>query len=175
MPTFFDLLLIIAISGFGLFGLWFGLLHTLGSLIGTVLGVYLASRYYEPVSRWVVDSTGWGENISIVVIFAIAFVVINRLVGLLFWILNKIFRVVTRLPFMQSLNRIAGLAFGLIEGLITIGFVAYFALRFPFSDRLTDALETSSVAPIALDVIERMLPLIPDATRAIQTTFDYVL
>lgn len=59
--SLFDIILIVIVAGFGLFGLWFGLVHTLGSLIGTVFGVYLASRYYGPVAEWLIRATGWGK------------------------------------------------------------------------------------------------------------------
>ena len=62
-----DIILLIIIAGFAMFGFWFGLIHTLGSLLGTVFGAYLASRYYEPMADWLINITGWGENISKVV------------------------------------------------------------------------------------------------------------
>ena len=46
----FDIVLLVIIGGFGLFGLWFGIVHTLGSLLGTALGIFLASHYYGPVA-----------------------------------------------------------------------------------------------------------------------------
>ena len=91
MP-YFDIVLVVIIVLFGLFGLWFGLIHTLGSLAGMVVGVFLASRYYEVGANWLMSLTGWGDNFSKVLIFIIAFFVINRLVGLVFWIVIKYYR-----------------------------------------------------------------------------------
>ncbi|MEK7131292.1 MAG: CvpA family protein, partial [Patescibacteria group bacterium] len=75
--SIFDIALLIIISSFALFGLWFGLVHTLGSLIGTVFGVYLASRYYEPVANWVIGFTHWDQNYVKVIIFVVTFVLIT--------------------------------------------------------------------------------------------------
>lgn len=170
----FDVVLLIIIGGFGLFGLWFGFFHTLGSLLGTIAGVFLASRYYEPVAGWLVEITGWGENTSSVIIFTLSFVLINRLVGLLFYFVDRMLGVITRLPFVSSVNRVAGLAFGIFEGLVTIGFVVYFASQFPISDRVTNAIHDSAVTPRTLPVIEYLLPLLPEGLQAVKDGFGYV-
>jgi len=129
----FDLILLIIISLFCLAGLWLGFVHTLGSLLGTVLGAYLASRYYEVMADWLIRITGWGENTSRIVMFIIAFFVINRLVGFVFWIIDKFTSIITNLPFIKSINRLLGLFLGFLEGVITIGLVIYFIERFPLS------------------------------------------
>ena len=132
--SLFDLILLIIIGGFALFGLWFGLVHTLGSLLGTILGVYLASRYYQPFAEWLIQTTGWGANISKVIVFIIAFIIINRLVGLVFYVIDRALSVITKLPFISGINRLLGLAFGLFEGILVVGIVLYFIARFPFID-----------------------------------------
>jgi uncharacterized membrane protein required for colicin V production len=73
--SLFDIILLCIIAGFGLFGLWFGLISTLGSIAGTLLGVYLASRWYVPVAEWLINTTGWSPNFSKVVIFIIVFLI----------------------------------------------------------------------------------------------------
>lgn len=171
---FFDIILLIAIGGFAMFGFWFGFFHTLGSLLGTILGTYLASRYYEPMADWLINITGWGENTSRVVMFIIAFFVINRLVGFVFWIIDKIFSIVTHLPFIKGLNRLLGLGLGFFEGIITIGLVVYFIERFPISDRIMGQIAGSVIAPICSGIAGILWPLLPDALRLLQSTVDYV-
>lgn len=170
----FDVLLLITIGGFVLFGLWFGFFHTLGSLLGTVFGVYLASRYYEVAADWLVATTGWGHNVSRVLMFAIAFILINRLVGLAFWLLNRFFKLLTKLPFIKSLDKLFGGVLGFFEGMITIGFVLYFIGKFPFSETLTDAVLSSVMAPYALSMIDILLPLLPEAVRLLTSSVDFV-
>ena len=112
--SIFDMALLIIISGFALFGLWFGLVHTLGSLIGTVFGVYLASRYYEPVANWIISFSGWGQNYVKVIIFIVSFLLITRLVGFIFWIMEKFLTIFTRMPFVHGLDRLLGAIFGVL-------------------------------------------------------------
>ena len=135
----FDVLLIIIIGVFGLFGFFFGLVHTLGSLIGTFVGVYVASRYYGTLAGWLIAITGWNANFSKIIIFVIAYFVINRLVGLGFWFIDKILSLVTKLPFINSVNKVLGLIFGLVEGALVIGMGLYLVGKFPLGERFMNA------------------------------------
>lgn len=170
----FDVILFIIIGGFAMFGFWFGLIHTLGSLLGTIFGAYLASRFYEPMADWLINITGWGENLSKVLVFIIAFIIINRLVGFVFWVVEKMTDVITFLPFIRGLNRILGFLLGLFEGLVTVGLVIYFIERFPLSDRIMESLATSVIAPYAVSTIVILLPLLPEALKMLRSTVDYI-
>lgn len=172
--SFFDFSLVVLIGAFVLFGLWFGLVHTLGSLVGTVVGAFLASRFYEPMADWLVSITGWGENVSRVFMFILAFIVINRLVGFAFWIIDKLLSIVTRLPFISSLNHLLGGILGFFEGVITIGLIIYFIERFPLSERVMQHIAESSIAPLTTKIATVLLPLLPEALKLLQSTVDYV-
>lgn len=168
--SFFDISLIVIIGIFGLAGLWFGLIHTLGSLAGTVAGVFLATRYYEPAANWLINTTGWGANFSKVLIFIIVFFIINRLVGLAFWIVDKLLSIFTKLPFISGINRFLGLIFGILEGAIVLGMVFYFISRFPLGDKFMAALSASQIAPATVKLASILWPLIPDALKMLQST-----
>ena len=169
-----DVIILIIISGFGLFGLWFGLVHTAGYLLGTILGAYLASRYYEPMADWLMKITGWEGNAPKVLVFIIAFIIINRLVGFGFWIVDKVASVITNLPFIKGLNRFLGMLLGLFEGLLTIGLIIYFVERFPLSEKIMSFLADSVLAPRLDLVVNILLPLLPEALKMLQSTVDYV-
>jgi membrane protein required for colicin V production len=172
--SLFDLILIVIIAGFAVAGFWLGLIHTAGSLLGTVVSLYVASRYYEPVANWIIGFTGWSGNITRVVVFIISFLIIGRLVGLLFWFAQKILHLVTLLPFITSLNRILGFIFGAAEGVIVVGVAVYFIARFPLSPDFMQALANSSVAAFASSVAALLWPLVPQALQALQSSVDYV-
>lgn len=172
--SLFDVILLIIIGGFGLFGLWFGFFHTLGSLVGTVIGAYLSSRYYEPMGEWLVGVTGWNENVSKVLMFIVAFFVINRLVGFVFWLFNKVFKVIAHLPFLKSINRLLGMMLGLFEGALTLGLIIFFIERYPISERLMEQLANSVVAPWLSDLANILIPLLPSALQLLRSSVDYV-
>lgn len=172
--TGFDIALIILIGIFAITGFRLGAVHALGAVVGTVLGVYLASRYYEPMAAFIGGLTGWEGNVPNVAMFIIAFIVINRLVGVVFWLLNKVFKIVTRLPFISSIDRMLGLVFGALEGIITIGIVIYFIERFPVSEKLMQKIAESNVAEKIHSSSDVFIPLFPDAMNLLKSTVDFV-
>lgn len=170
----FDVILLIIVGGFAIFGFWFGLIHTLGSLLGTVLGAYLASRYYEPMAGWLMSITGWEGNMPKVLMFIIAFVIINRLVGFGFWIVDKSLSFLTRMPFIKGINRFLGVLLGVFEGMITIGLVLYFIDKFPLGEAIMTRIADSFMAPICISMADVLLPLLPEALRMLQSSVDFV-
>ncbi len=173
--SIFDIGLLIIIGGFALFGLWFGLVRTLGSLIGSLVGIYLASHYYEQLATWLINFTGWNQNYVKVIIFVLAFVIITRLVGLVFWLIEKALSIFTRLPFLHGLDKILGLVLGLLEGIIVVGVSLYFISRFPINPLFMHYLSESRVAPPLVRVASLLVPLFPEALRMLRSTVDNLM
>lgn len=171
--SLFDIILIIILGGFAMFGFWFGLIHTLGSFLGTILGAYLAGRYYEPMADWLTGITGWTGNVPKVIMFIIAFIIINRLVGFIFWIVDKFFKILTSLPFIKGINRLLGLFLGLFEGVVTLGLIFYFIERFPLSEYIMGFVADSSVIPYLVSVAGILVPLLPEALKMLRSTVDF--
>ena len=169
-----DIILLIIIGGFALGGLYFGFVHTLGSLIGTLLGVYLASRYFDILAGWLSGFLPWNGNGIKVIVFVLAFLIINRLVGFVFWFLEKFIGFITRLPFIRSINGLLGFLLGIAEGIITIGVVVYIIERFPLSTAIMRHLAASRVAPYALSIASILIPLVPEGIRILKSTLDFV-
>ncbi len=171
MPLF-DIVLLVIISGFALFGLWFGLVHTLGSLIGTIFGVYLASRFYAPLANWIITATGWNQNYVKVIIFVLSFIIITRLVGFVFWIMEKFLTIFTKLPIIRGLDKLLGMAFGALEGAMVIGVSLYFIARFPISLTFMDGLAGSKLAPLLVKLASIFVPFFPEAIRILRSTVE---
>lgn len=167
--THFDIVLLIILGGFTLFGLWFGLIHTLGALIGTVVGAFVATHYYEPIANWVGQMTGGNQNLVNVIVFIVFFIIINRLVGFAFWLLEKVFNVLKIIPFLSTINRLLGAIFGLTEGTLVLGLILFFISKFPFSDWLLGSLLKSSVAAYLINISSILWPLMPAALKQIQS------
>jgi len=171
--SFFDVSLLVILSGFALFGLWFGLVHTLGSLVGTIFGAYIASRYYEVMAGWLMNITGWGDNVSKVIMFIFAFILINRLVGVAFWLVDRLLSIFTKLPGVRALNHVAGMILGLFEGALTLGLIIYFLERFPLGDTIMNSVASSFVAPYLTILGAILVPLLPEAIRLLHSSVDY--
>jgi membrane protein required for colicin V production len=173
--SIFDIVLLVIISGFALFGLWFGLVHTIGSLIGTAFGVYLASRYYEPVANWIIGFSGWNQNYIKVIVFIVSFTLITRLVGFVFWIMEKFLTIFTRMPFVHGLDKLLGAIFGVLEGAVVVGVSLYFIARFPISLSFMDGLAHSQVAPPLVKIASILVPLFPETLRMLRSTVESLI
>lgn len=170
--SIFDIVLLFIIASFGLAGLWFGLVHTIISLVGSVVAIYAASRYYSVVSDWLIGVTGWNANFSRVVVFVLAFILINRLVVLIFWLINKVLRLVTGLPVIRLADRLAGAAFGLLEGALILSIFFYFVVRYPVGQVFMDWVSASQVMPYLGKISALIMPLLPDALSVVRSTIE---
>lgn len=168
-----DVVLLLIIAGFVLFGYWFGIIHTLGSLIGTLIGAFVAGKWYLTVAGILQVVTGWDDNTVQVISFAVLFLIVNRLVGFFFWVADRVTRIFQSLPFLRSINRLLGAIIGFFEGAITLGLLLYVIDKIPVHPNFMRALARSEVAPYLLDLAGVLLPLIPEALKQVQSSVDY--
>lgn len=170
-----NIILLGVIAGFALFGFSFGVIATLGSLVGTIIGAFFASRWYEAPAIWIHAFTGWSDNASKVIAFIIIFVIINRLVGFVFYLLDHSFGLVLKLPVISGINRLLGALVGLVEGVVAIGLAMLIISRFPLNQELMAALNQSSVAAFCAGASSLLWPLVPDAIRALQNALQNII
>lgn len=164
-----DISLLVALGGFVLYGFWFGIIHMVGALVGVVAGALAAGRLYAPVANWVAPMVGDNANLAKIIGFVIVFILVNKLVGLAFWVIEKIFKFIAIIPFLKTFNRLLGAALGLLEGTLVLGLTVYFASRFPVSTGFDTLLADSTVAHALLPVGSILAPLLPLAVRAAQS------
>ena len=167
--NFIDISLLALLGGFVLYGFWFGIIHMIGSLLGMVVGTIVAGRMYGPVGAWLMPFVGGNANLGRVIAFFLVFVLVSKLVGLLFWVIEKIFKFISVIPFLKTFNRLLGAGFGLLEGTLGLGLAVFFASRFPISAVSEAALQGSKVAHALLPVGSILAPLLPLAVRAAQS------
>lgn len=167
--TLIDIILLILLGGFVIFGFWFGLIHTFGALFGVLIGAGLATRYFDVVAQWIHPYSGGPINVVRIVVFIIMFILINRLVGFVFHVLDKTFRFITMLPFLAGINRLGGGVVGLAEGALVLGLILYFSEAYPISESFAKMiLEQSAVANYLLNVAKVLMPLLPEAMRQLE-------
>ncbi len=156
-----DLIILAVIILFGYLGFKTGLIHALGSLVGTILGIYLAGHYYEQLTKLLVDFTDWNPNFVRVLVFVLIFFISNRLIGITFWGIGKIFTIVSAVPFLGAVDKLLGGILGLLEGIILVGIAIFFITKFPPSPRIMDNLDKSKTAPPVVQFTKFLWPLLP--------------
>jgi len=163
MFSLVDVVIILIVSAFVFFGFFFGLVHTLGSLVGTIIGMAITSRLIGPAF----DSVGFlfgGGAAGKIILFILIFLLISRLIGIAFWLIGKVLGLLAWIPFAGMINRVLGALFGLIEGILVVAVVTYFALQYLPPDALKTAIEHSLMAKYLLALVAAMQVLFPHAS-----------
>jgi len=159
--NYVDLFAIILIGGFVTSGLYFGLIHTLGSLVGTVISIVITSRLFVPIAEQLNFLFGGNDLVAKIIVFTILFIVISRLVGLVFWILDKTVGVIFKLPFISTISKLAGGILGFIEGVFVVGAILYVLVRLGFEGSFMETIEASFMVKYLLGVVEVFAVLFP--------------
>ena len=154
-------------------GVWRGLLYGMISLVGTVLGVLLASWYVEPMAGWLIERFDWAANLSRIAIFVVSFILIMQIVRIAFWGLKKVSRWFNKIPLLGWTNRLLGGIFGFVQAVIILGMLVYVIERFPLHEGLMNMIAGSNMAPYLLLSVSWIIPFLPEAWKALQSTVDY--
>jgi membrane protein required for colicin V production len=156
----FVILLIIVIATF--LGLWVGLIRAGLFLVGIIVGVILAGRFYLPFSQ--VLSFLPGEGTAKVVAFAIILIGVMVIAVLLAVLLKRL----TSLVLLGWVDRLGGAIFGLLLGAIFCG--ALLAIWAKFLG-VGGAISGSTLASILLDHFPLVLALLPGEFDAVRSFF----
>jgi uncharacterized membrane protein required for colicin V production len=89
------------------------------------------------------------------------------LVVFAFSLINKVFNIFTFIPFLKSINRLAGAALGFLEGALILGLVLFFLSNFPIA-WLVDLINQSSVAQFLIKIAKVLWPLLPIGLKKMQ-------
>ncbi|HPJ78214.1 MAG TPA: CvpA family protein [Prolixibacteraceae bacterium] len=105
------LLLLSAINGFVK-----GFVEELAGLAGLILGIWAALRFSDRVAQFLFDQFHWTFDHLDIIAFVITFILVIILVSLIGSWVNKMVKAVA----LGFLNRLAGLAFGVIKGALIL-------------------------------------------------------
>jgi uncharacterized membrane protein required for colicin V production len=151
-----DIVLILIIIGFTLGGMRSGFVQALGQLIGAVLG-FMAARAWSP---WLAGFFGiFTSRTGLVhfIAFVLIFLIVDRMVGLLFKFAGKLCQVLTHLPLIRQLNSFLGAILGFLEGIVLVGSSVYVVMSTRLDLSLVHWLTTSTVANYTERAFSRVL------------------
>ena len=150
--NYLDILLVCILGLFALRGVFQGFIAEAAGLISLLGGFWCSYHYYPQAAPYItfVEDAAWRQIIAYAAIFLGVFL----LTGILARILQKLLS----LSFMVWLDKLAGLVFGLLKGLVICSLLLIAIKTF-----LDDApfLRSSVITPYLRSVIETLYDLLP--------------
>ncbi len=161
--SWFDITIIIILAGFAWYGFFFGLIRVIGNLVGLIIGAFIANKIYLEVFDFVDKFLPGSVAVGKIIVFVLCFTIISRLIGWVFTLLEKAFNLASIIPFLKTANRILGLVFSLLEGVLAIGIAVYILDRhLPSSIPLVRWLDVSTLSPYLIKISKILAPLLPE-------------
>ncbi len=143
-------------------GLRIGIIKAALSLVGIIVGIILAGRYYAPLSEQLTFITQ--ANIAEIVAFAIILIGVMIIAG----VLAVLLKWAASAMLLGWVNHLGGAVFGFTLGVILCGALLATWVKFL---GITDIVSQSSLAVILLDRFPAVLALLPDEFGAIRSFF----
>jgi uncharacterized membrane protein required for colicin V production len=161
-PQTLNLILAGCVIIFVINGFMQGIIHMIGSVIGLIIGVTVASRLDDNLGAWLHTQTGWSENICVIIGFVIILILFTRVFGILLHVFEKAFNFM-KIPLVGIANRTAGGILGFFEGVLVVGatLIVIKTLPFPIAKTLTESVLAGSLMSAA----SLLLPLLPKSIR----------
>lgn len=168
--SYFDIALVVFISGFIINGFIKGFIKLLGNIVGLIVGIFIASHFYLQFYQWAQNIFGGREALGKVISFIVVFVVVTVVIDFVFVILEKIFKLISIIPFTKLINNLLGAGLGFVEGSLFIGIILFVISRYAWIGGLFgDTLLSSQVAPFFVKMVNLVMPILPEALKALQS------
>ncbi len=150
-----DVTLIVVIAISSVYGLFKGLVKEVISVLAAIIGLIGASRFYEGASPLLKDF-GLGEQVAKILSFFILFIFIFIALILIGKLLHQLIHAIL----LGWLNRLGGIGFGFIRGII-ISCVIIMFLTIILSEK-APILSESKLTPHVMSISKVLLSLVPD-------------
>lgn len=168
--SIFDICLLVILVGFILNGLFKGLIRLLGHVVGLIIGAYISSHFYLLLFDWWKNIFNGHDAVGKVVSFIVLFVVVTRLMDFVFKLIEKFFNFIAIIPGSKYLNNLAGAILGFIEGALFLGLILFVISRYALiSNFFGEQLTNSLLAPVLLKIVNIILPILPEALKALKS------
>jgi uncharacterized membrane protein required for colicin V production len=162
-PQTLDWILAAIVLLFVLNGFYQGLIHMLGSIVGLVIGIGVASRFDAAVGSWIAGATGWNKDICVIIGFVLVLLAFTRVFGFVLDLLEKTFKFM-KIPLIGLANRVSGGTLGFFEGVLVVGATLIIIKTLPFPV-LVKTISISSLAGSLMAAAALLLPLLPKSIR----------
>lgn len=157
-----NIILIIVLAIFSFLGLKTGIIKTVLSLAGLIVGVILAGQYYVALSEQLsfISQSGVAEVVAFAIILVGVMIIAVVLARLLKWAASVVM--------LSWVNNLGGAVFGLILGAIFSGALLAIWVKWV---GVGSAITESMVAELLVDKFPLVLALLPDEFDAVRSFF----
>ncbi len=138
-----DILILAILGGFVLKGLLRGLLKELCSLVGLLLGTFLAFRFHAPLAETLVEMFRLPAQLCVIASFLALFLATLMFFAVLGYLLSRF----VKLIFLGGFNRVAGGGFGLVQGGVLLALILFALSLGPRPGFIDRAFQSSELAP----------------------------
>ena len=160
--SWLDIVILVPIVIAAFVGLKTGLIKALLSLVGVVVGVILAGRFYAPLSEQLtfISSEGAAKVVAFAIILIGVMVISLVLANLIKWAVSMMM--------LGWVNRLGGAVFGVLMGAITCGALLAAWVKFFGAG---ETILNSILASVLLDYFPMVLALLPAEFDAVRSFF----
>ncbi len=151
----FDVFIILVIGYSIVRGLFRGLVKEVSSIIGVLGGFYAAYSYFPMVAKLlsgIIQEESYLNILSFMIIFCGILLLIS--------ILGVVIKYLLNIAFLGWIDRICGVGFGLIKGVLIITVI--FIILTTFLSKGTPLIKKSILAPHVIWISEQMVGLVSD-------------
>lgn len=166
--AYLDIIFFIILLGFVYNGINKGFIRLLGRLVALVIGIILTSHLYVPIYNFLNQFLSLNEALAKVFIFIITYLILNRLINWLFVLIEKVYKLLSIIPFTQFINKLLGATLGLLEGLLLLSIIVHLFKSFKL---FSGQVEESIISPALLWFINLILPILPQSIQFIQNIY----
>ena len=156
-----DIVIIIVLAVFVFSGLKIGFIRSVLALVGIIVGVILAGRFYIQLAALL---SFMSDSIAKVVAFIIILVVVMIIAGIIAWLLT---RVVSSLM-LGWVNHLLGAVFGLVFGAVFCGTILVIWLGFMGT---TNVITESAIASFLVKYFPLVLAILPSEFDTVRSFF----
>ena len=158
-----DIVILILLVVPTLIGLKMGIIKAVLSIVGVIIGVLLAGRFYEPLGNSLTFISDPG--IAKIVAFAIILIVVMIIAGIAAFMLKKIVSAIL----LGWVNRLGGAVLGFLLGAIFCGAILSVLGSF-ITD--SDIVRESWLASVLLKTFPLVLAFLPDELDSVRSIFE---
>ena len=163
-----DLILVVLLFLSFLNGFWRGLIKSLGAFVGLIAGVFVAGVFYVDLVIWFSKYLSWPEKVLNVIAYIAILAVTAKVVDIIFRLLDKTFKFFAIIPFLKTINRLAGGAFGLLQGAVFTGLTLFVYSKYAFWPLFDDQIIESQIAPALIFIVNFLLLLLPENLKDLE-------